>query len=109
MFSRIGDYLRTGGIAKDPQHQQAVTPDKQHKGNDKPRDEAPVDDDMLFSIDAIRTLLTTQDLPPDAQAELDDILNRLRQLDQQGIKNIPVRLGQSIFEAVRDAVAALGR
>ena len=65
-------------------------------------------DDTLFSITAIRALLTTEPLPEDLAAVLGDeekasILKGLSELEAQGIHNIPLRLNQSILDAVRAA------
>jgi hypothetical protein len=108
MFSGIRDFLRMTRPAADTKHQ-AVQPrrDEEPRG---PRDDAPpADDDTLFSIAAIRALLTTEPLPDDLAAVLHEdekqkILQGLAALEAQGIHNIPLRLGQSLLDAVRAAL-----
>ena len=109
MFSKISEYLRPYAVSKDPQQVQ-VPRDRKNRDQNGTGDTGTAEsDDMLFSIDAIRALLTSMELNAEQAAELDDILKGLETLDAQGIKNIPVRLGQSIYEAVRFAVGALPR
>lgn len=109
MFSRIGDFLKpAGGVAKDTQQQPQVQADKKRQGSGG--DHAPpaqTEDDTLFSIAAIRALLQAQPVMPEDQTAHDEILGKLTQLEQQGIMSIPVALNQSIYEAVRFAVAAV--
>lgn len=109
MFSGIRDFLRITKAAPDTQHQ-IVTPQRQDKEQRRPDDDGIFgEDDMLFSIGAIRALLTTEPLPEDLAAVLDDeekknILQGLTALEAQGVHNIPLRLGQSILDAVRAAL-----
>lgn len=110
MFSGIRDLLRTTGVARDPQPQNAtVRPkDEDATGGRQYRDE-PAQDDTLFSITAIRALLTTEPLPADLAAALGAeekkaLLEGLAALEAQGIHNIPLRLGQSLLDAVRAAL-----
>lgn len=109
MFSGIRDFLRITRVARDTQ---ALTPGIQEK---RERQSAPDDDglfgddDTLFSIGAIRALLTTEPLPDDLAAvlsadEKEKILKGLSTLEAQGIHNIPIRLNQSILDAVRAAL-----
>lgn len=109
MFSGIRDLLRSAGIARDPKAQ----PQTYHRPVDdrgaRGGDDEFTHDDTLFSIAAIRALLTTEPLPEDLAAVLGDdekasILIGLGELEAQGIHNIPLRLNQSILEAVRAAL-----
>lgn len=109
MFSGIRDLLRSAGIARDPKQMQHTyqrpVGDRAARGGD---DEF-TQDDTLFSITAIRALLTTEPLPEDLAAVLGDeekasILKGLSELEAQGIHNIPLRLNQSILDAVRAAL-----
>lgn len=110
MFSGIRDLMRTTGLTRDPQPQQATVKPKQDDaaGHKSAREEA-AEDDTLFSITAIRALLTTEPLPADLAAvlgaeEKQNILEGLSALEAQGIHNIPLRLGQSLLDAVRAAL-----
>lgn len=110
MFSGIRDLLRVTGVVRDPQVQPPVVRRREDEGKGRPdsHDEFG-DDDTLFSIAAIRALLTTEPLPDDLAAVLTDdekekILRGLAALETQGIHNIPLRLGQSLLDAVRQAL-----
>ncbi len=109
MFSGVRDLLRMTGIVRDPQMQ----PQQHHKQagerEARGRDDEFTHDDTLFSIAAIRALLTTEPLPDDIASVLGEdekasILKGLAELEAQGIHNIPLRLNQSILEAVRAAL-----
>lgn len=109
MFSGIRDLLRSAGITRDPKGlphaPQRPLGDRAARGGD---DEF-THDDTLFSITAIRALLTTEPLPEDLAAALGadektSILAGLAELEAQGIHNIPLRLNESILDAVRAAL-----
>ncbi len=107
MFSGIRDLLRITPAARDTQHQSVQQKrDEAGGGQRQAAREAFADDDTMFSIAAIRALLTTEPLPDDIAAVLTDdekqkILAGLASLEAQGIHNIPLRLNQSILDAVR--------
>lgn len=109
MFTGIRDFLRISSTSRDPQPVQSQVQQKQEKEGGRREQDAPREDDTLFSISAIRALLTADPLPADLAAVLtreqrDDILAGLTALEAQGIHNIPLRLGQSLLEAVRAAL-----
>lgn len=110
MFSGIRDLLRTAGIARDTQHQTVQRKREDEGGAGRHADQGEFgEDDTLFSIAAIRALLTSEPLPDDIAAVLTDdekqkILAGLTALEAQGIHNIPLRLNQSILDAVRAAL-----
>lgn len=105
MFSKIGDYLKTAPSARDTRPVKSEQERPKRDGTGAGEKTGADDDDMLFSIAAIRALMTTMDLPPEQQNHLQDILKGLDALEVQGIRNIPVRLGQSIYEAVTQALS----
>lgn len=111
MFSGIRDFLRTVGVARDPQMQPHIYHKPAGERDARRGDDSFTDDDTLFSIAAIRALLTTEPLPDDLAAVLGEdekaaILKGLTELEAQGIHNIPLRLNQSILDAVRAALPA---
>ena len=112
MFSSIQDFLRTTGISRDPKQANTVQ-QKREEARGQSRTVVEVsEDDTLFSIAAIRALLTTDPLPADvAEAlkagELDDILKALATLEAQGIHNIPLKADQTLLEAVRSVLPAV--
>ncbi len=109
MFSGVRDFLRMVGVTRDPKTQAQTyhkpAGDRQARGGH----DTFSADDTLFSIAAIRALLTTEPLPDDLAAVLtaDEkaaILEGLSALEAQGIHNIPLRLNQSLLDAVRAAL-----
>lgn len=109
MFSGIRDLLRSAGIGRDPKQMQQTYQRPVADRGARAGDDDFTNDDTLFSIAAIRALLTTEPLPADLAAVLDDeekaaILKGLGDLEAQGIHNIPLRLNQSILDAVRAAL-----
>ena len=109
MFSGIRDFLRMTGIARDPQMQPPTYRKPVDEREARASHDTFTDDDTLFSIAAIRALLTTEPLPEDLAAALGDeektnILAGLAALEAQGIHNIPLRLNQSLLDAVRAAL-----
>lgn len=109
MLLGIRDFLRSVGVSRDPK----MLPHTYHRSVDdqagRGSENVLIGDDTLFSIAAIRALLTTEPLPDDLAAVLSDdekasILKGLSELEVQGIHNIPLRLNQSLLEAVRAAV-----
>lgn len=109
MFSGIRDLLRTVGVGRDPQMHPHIYHKPVGEREARASDDHFTDDDTLFSIAAIRALLTQDPLPEDLAAALGadekaSILKGLSELEAQGIHNIPLRLNQSILEAVRAAL-----
>jgi hypothetical protein len=104
MFSGIRDFLRIHGVARDTQAQQGKAERRQRDGGAPEDAPAPEDDDTLFSIEAIRTMLTAEPPAAGQAEEIARILEGLRVLESQGIHNIPIRLGQSVLEAVQYAI-----
>ncbi len=112
MFSGIRDFLRSAGIARDPKAQPQTYHRPVGERDARGGDDEFTHDDTLFSIAAIRALLTTEPLPDDLASVLTDdekesILKGLAALEAQGIHNIPLRLNQSLLEAVRAALPPL--
>ncbi len=109
MFSGVRDFLRMVGVTRDPKMQAHTYHKPVGERDARAGDDGFSADDTLFSIAAIRALLTTEPLPEDIAAvltpeEKSSILEGLAALEAQGIHNIPLRLHQSILDAVRAAL-----
>lgn len=111
MFSSIQDLLRSAGVSRDPKQANTLQPKREETRQSRAAVE-PSEDDTLFSIAAIRALLTTDPLPADVAdalkaGELEDILKALASLEAQGIHNIPLKSDQTLLDAVRGVLPAV--
>lgn len=69
-------------------------------------DVTPESDDLvLLSINAVRALVQEEaSLQPQAQ----ELLRKLSQIEQHGLQNLPVRGGQAVADAIREAASFFG-
>ncbi len=67
--------------------------------------EAESDDLVLLSISAVRALVQEEaSLQPQAQ----ELLRKLVVIEQHGLQNLPVRGGQAVADAIREAASFFG-
>lgn len=97
MFSRITDLLRPSGAIKDETQRKNDGNRKNLRKRDEESEIAAGDDVVLFSIDAIRAMIAKD------KAGGEDAFRVLGFLEQNGIKNLPVRDGQPVMDAVLQA------
>ena len=103
MFSKIGAMLgpsSQGGRGGFEGGQNRKTPAQQDTAL-----EAESDDLVLLSIGAVRALVQEEaSLQPQAQ----ELLRKLLVIEQHGLQNLPVRGGQAVADAIREAASFFG-
>ncbi len=115
MFSRITEPFLTVPVKKDTvptQDPAAVRETEREKQRQKrgegqtPEEERATlaeEDITAFSLSAIRILLQQEKVPP-----MNSVFAHLDLLEKAGLREIPIRLGQEVPAAVREAAVMLG-
>lgn len=103
MFSKIGAML---GPSSQGGRGGGDTGERRKQAPSETAGTSPVSDDLvLLSINAVRALVQEEaSLQPQAQ----ELLRKLSQIEQHGLQNLPVRGGQAVADAIREAASFFG-
>lgn len=103
MFSKIGAML---GPSSQGGRSGGDSGERRRKAPSCGADASPESDDLvLLSINAVRALVREEaSLQPQAQ----ELLRKLSQIEQHGLQNLPVRGGQAVADAIREAASFFG-
>lgn len=103
MFSKIGALL---GPSSQGGRNGGDTGGQRRQPHSETADASPESGDLvLLSINAVRALVQEEaGLQPQAQ----ELLRKLSQIEQHGLQNLPVRGGQAVADAIREAASFFG-
>lgn len=107
MFSRIGDLLKVGSTAPDGGRKEGFAQNRQARGEnrgDKGEENGSGGDRVLLSLEALRAMAQSQNLPLREARLFEEALARIA---SHGLSRIPLRPGQSAAEAVDEALSFL--
>ncbi|HYD19301.1 MAG TPA: hypothetical protein VEF76_12570 [Patescibacteria group bacterium] len=101
MFSRINAML---GPNSQGDRREAVTPEGRGRRQDSrsPAGDAEADDLVLLSTGAVRAMVQEE---KSLAAVAPELLRLLAVIEQHGLQNLPVRAGQPVADAIREAAS----
>lgn len=106
MFSKIGAMMgpSSQGGRNASQNDQDSQNRKQADAADAEAARAS-EDVVMLSLGALRALVQEED---SLQAEAQELLRKLSVIEQHGLQNLPVRAGQPVASAIREAASFFG-
>ncbi len=103
MFSKIGAMM--GPSSQGGRNSGQDSQNRKHAGDGDVDAALAAEDVVMLSLGALRALVQEED---SLQAVAQELLRKLSVIEQHGLQNLPVRAGQPVGDAIREAASFFG-